>query len=141
MGFDALGDLNWLAVSVATLAYYVLGAVWFAEPTFGKAWRRSIGWEMAEGRHLGTAFYVGPLITCLVAAIAVAMFAGATGSDTFTEGIVLGLSAGVGIAGAVLFVVGVLDPVKPQPLTWFGITAGYHLLGLVISSVIVSVWT
>ena len=37
MSFDALGDLNWLAVIVAAIAYFALGAIWFAPPVFGKA--------------------------------------------------------------------------------------------------------
>jgi hypothetical protein len=69
------------------------------------------------------------------------MLAEASRTDTFGEGIVLGLVTGVGIAGAVLFVTGIFDPKKPEPMTWFGITAGYHLVGLLIASVIVSVWT
>jgi hypothetical protein len=140
MSFDVLGDLNWLAVIVAAIAYYVLGAAWFARATFGKAWMRSIGWEMASSERLGPGVYIGPLITCLIATIAVGMLAAATGTDTAGQGLVLGLVAGVGVAGTVLFVTGVFDPKKPRPMTWFGITTGYHLVGLVIASVILSVW-
>ena len=125
---------------VAGLAYFALGAAWFAPVTFGKAWQRSIGWQMPAGERPGPAFYIGPLITCLVATIAVAMLGQASGTDTFGEVIVLGLVAGIGIAGAILFVTGVFDPKKPDPMMWFGITAGYHLVGLLIASVIVSVW-
>jgi hypothetical protein len=141
MTFAVLGDLNWFAAIVAGIAYFMLGAVWFAQATFGKAWQRSSGFSMPEGQRPGPEFYIGPLVTCLVAAIAVAMLAEATGSNTFGEGIVLGLVVGVGIAGAVLFVTGVFDPKKPEPLAWFGITAGYHLVGLLIASTIVSLWT
>ena len=35
-------------------------------------------------------------------------------------------------------VAGVFEPTKPQPMTWFGITAGYHLVGVLIASVVVS---
>jgi hypothetical protein len=141
MGFDVLGDLNWLAVILGGVAYFALGAIWFTPVTFGKAWQRSMGWETSEDQPgPGPALYIGPLITCLLASIAVGMLARATGSDTFPEGIVLGLVVGVGISAAVLFVTGVFDPKKPQPMTWVAITAGYHLLGLVIASVIVSIW-
>jgi uncharacterized protein DUF1761 len=141
MSFKVLGDLNWLAAIVAGIAYFSLGAVWFMPATFGKAWQRSIGWEMPGDQRPGSAFYVGPLMTCLISAIAEGMLAQASGSDTFGEGVVLGLVTGVGIAGTVLFVTGVFDPKKPEPMTWFGITAGYHLVGLLIASIIVSVWT
>jgi hypothetical protein len=141
MKLDVLGDLNWFAVIVAGLAYYALGAVWFTPATFGRAWQRSMGWEMSAEQRPGAAFYIGPLITCLIGAIAVGMLAEATGSNTFGEGIVLGLVAGLGIAGTVLFVTGVFDPKKPEPMTWVAIAGGYHLVGLLIAPVIVSVWT
>lgn len=141
MSFDVLGELNWLAVIVATIAYFALGAVWFARAVFGKAWMRSMDWEMPEGEQPGPALYIGPLITCLLASIAVGMLAEATGSDTVTEGITLGLVVGVGVAGSVLFVTGVFDPKKPHPMTWFAVSAGYHLVGMLIASVIVSSWT
>lgn len=53
----------------------------------------------------------------------------------------LGLVIGIGIAGAVLFVTGYFDPKKPKPMTWVAITGGYHLAGLLIASVVVSIWT
>jgi hypothetical protein len=140
MSFDVLGDLNWLAVIVATLAYFALGALWFAPPTFGKLWMRSIGWEPPEGERPGAAMYIGPLAGALIAVIAVGMLAEAVGADGLGDGVVLGLVVGVGIAGAILFVTGLFEPTKPQPMTWFGVTAAYHLVGLLIASVIVSVW-
>lgn len=141
MSLDIVNDLNWLAVIVATIAYFALAGAWFADPLFGRAWRRSIGWEQEPGSRLGAIYYAGPLVTCLVAVIAVAMLAEATGSDTLGEGLVLGMVLVVGLAGTVLFVTGVLDPKKPHPVTWFGITAGYHALGLAMTSMITAVWT
>jgi hypothetical protein len=140
MSFRLLGDLNWLAVLVATLAYFGLGGVWFIPRVFGDVWTRSMGWEPAEDEQPGPAVYLGPLVTCLVATVTVAMLAQATGADSFGDGVVLGLAAGVGIAGAVLFVTGYFDPKKPRPMAWFGVTAGYHLVGLLLAAVIVSVW-
>lgn len=141
MSFDVLGDLNWLAVILGGVAYFGLGAIWFAQVTFGKAWQRSMGWETTEDQPgPGPALYIGPLITCLLSSLAVGMIAKSTGSDTFADGIVLGLVVGVGVSAAVLFVTGIFDPKKPQPMTWFAISAGYHLVGLLIASVIVSIW-
>lgn len=139
MSFGALGDLNWLAVIVAALAYFLIGGAWYAPPVFGKAWQRSLGME-GPPASAGAAIYVGPLVTCLIATIAVAIIAQSSGTDTFGEGIVLGLVTGVGIAGAVLAVTGLFDVKKPGPATWFAITAGYHLVGLLVASVIVALW-
>lgn len=124
MSFDALNELNWLAVLVSAIAYFVLGAAWYAQPVFGKAWQGSMGWEMPAGQRPNPAVFVAPLITCLVASIAIGALAESTGTDTLGEGIALGLFAGFGISAAVLFVTAVFEPTKPSRMTWFAVTAG-----------------
>jgi hypothetical protein len=141
MSLDVLGDVNWLAIIVATLAYFALGGIWFARKVFGDIWTRSIGWDASTEESPGSAVYVGPLITCFVATLAIAMIAQAAGSDGVGDGIVLGIVAGLGIAGSVLFVTGYFDMTKQNPKTWFGVIGGYHLLGITIAAVILSVWT
>jgi hypothetical protein len=139
MSFDVLGDLNWLAVLVATLAYFLLGAVWYAQAFLGKAWQRSSGITVPEGQRPGAAFYIIPLITCFLAVVATAMIAASTGSSTAGDAIVLGLVAGVGYAAS-LSLLGSAFGNYPEPGTYFAITAGYHLVGLVGASLIVTLW-
>jgi hypothetical protein len=140
MSLDILGELNWLAVIVAAIAFFALGAVWYAPPVFGRAWQQAAGAEVPEGTRPGIAYYVGPLATCLLSTVATAMLAVATGTDTVGEAVVLGLVVGVGVAAAVAFVGGVFDPHKPQPLRWFAIFGGYQVVGLLIVATIVALW-
>lgn len=141
MTFDVIGQLNWLAVVVAGIAYYALGAVWYVPATFGRAWQRSIGWDPNRPAPGMTPVSIAiPLLAYIVAAGATAMLAVATGSIDVSGGLVLGLVLGVGMAGAINAVNAAFDPQKPEPWTWFAITAGYHLIGLVITAVIVSAW-
>jgi hypothetical protein len=100
MSFDVVDDLNWLAVLLARAAYYLLAAPWFADPLFGPAWRQSIGWDKRAGERLGLGYYVGPLVTCLIAVIAVAMFVRGNGIALVRRGLVLGLVVAVGVACA-----------------------------------------
>jgi uncharacterized protein DUF1761 len=139
--FDVLGDLNWLAVAVAAIVYFALGAIWYAPPVFGKAWMRASNFQMPEGETPGAAFYIGPFITCLIGTIAVAMITAATGSETVGEGIAVGLVVGLGIAGSALFVTGYFDPQKPEPIVWVAVVTGYHLVGLTLAAVILAIWT
>ncbi len=142
MSFDVLGDLNWLAVVVAAIAYFVLGALWYMPKPMAAAWTRSMGWDpAAEEQQPSAAIYVAPLVTCLLSAVALAMLAEATGSTTVGEGLALGLVVAIGIAAAIVVVTGWFDPKKPQPMVFAAITAGYHVLGLLITAVIVSAWT
>ena len=141
MSLDTLGDLNWLAVVVAALAYFVLGAIWYAPPVFGKSWSSAGGFAPpAEGQGPGPAVFVGPLVGNLIASVATGMLTIATGSATVSDGIVLGLVIGIGYAFTLLGITAIFESNKPAPLTWFLITATYHLVGLVIVAVILSTW-
>jgi hypothetical protein len=140
MSFDLLGELNWLAVIVAAVVYFALGGLWYAPPLFGNVWMKAAGIVMPEGQRPGPAIYFTPLIAYFIAVIATAMLAAATGSDTVSEGIVLGLVVGGGYAVVGTAVEATFGN-RPQPAVWFLITASYNLIGLLISAVIVSVWT
>jgi hypothetical protein len=122
MSFD-LSAINWLPVIVA------------------RPWQRSIGWdpERTPPQQQVTTYLV-PFIGYLVMAIGTAMLAKATGTDTLSEGVVLGLVLGIGFAGAHTLVDANFDPNKPQPWTWFAITAVYNAIGLLIVAVLVAIW-
>ncbi|MEX2273948.1 MAG: DUF1761 domain-containing protein [Actinomycetota bacterium] len=141
MTFDVLSDLNWLAVVVAALAYFAVGALWYSPPLFGNVWMAAAGNSTPEdGSGPGPAVYVVPLIGSILAAIALGMIAQASGTDTVGEGIVLGLVAGVGFAVAIAAVTATFESSKPKPMTWGAINAGYHLVGIVVASIIIAIW-
>ena len=139
MSFENLGDPSWLGVIAGAIGYFVVGAVWYTPALFGKPWMRSIGWEPAPDYKPNPAIYAAPLVTSLVASVALATLAAATGSDTASEGVVLGVVTGGLIVGSVLLVTALFDPKKPQPWVWFAITAAYHLVGILVASIAVSV--
>ncbi len=140
MTFEVLGDLNWLAVIVATIVYFGIGGVWFANAVLGRAWQRAGGFEIPADQRPGPAYFIGPFITCLITTIALAMLAKASGTDAVGEGIVLGLVTSVGIAASVLAVTGLFDPQKANPRGWVAISAGYHVVGMVVAAVILALW-
>jgi len=138
MSFDTLGDVNYLAVLVATVAWAVLGAIWYAPPVLGRASFRASGWEMPE-RPPSAVYLVASLLLYFIAALATAWIARETGLESLTDGIVLGLAVGIGYM-TVLAAVTAMFERKPHPLGWFLINAPFSLLGLLIVGVIVSVW-
>lgn len=140
MSFSVLGDLNWFAVIVASIVYFGLGGLWYAEFAFGKAWQKAMGWDGASGGGTGPAVYAVPLATCFVATLASAMIAQATGTDTIGEGIVLAIVVGILLCGAVLAITGLFDTTKPSRTTFVAISAGYHFVGLLLACVILSLW-
>jgi hypothetical protein len=140
MSLDTLGQLNWLAIIVGALIYFALGAVWYLPAVFGRPWMRSIGWDESRQQQMNPVQYAAPAVAQLIAAVATGMLAAATGSDTLPEGVVLGLVVGVGYALTLTAVDAMFDPNKPLPWLWWAISGGYHLVGLVIVAVLVSVW-
>lgn len=140
MSFD-LSGINWLPVIVGTVIYFGLGAVWYSPMLFARPWQRAIGWDPeARPPEQRITTYITPFVAYLVMAVAVALLAKATGSDTFGEGLVLGLVVGIGLAAMHSVVDATFDPNRPQPWTWFAITASYNLIGLVVVAILVSIW-
>lgn len=141
MSFDPLGELNWLTVVVAALAYFAIGAVWYARPVFGKVWSDAGGFPLPErGEGPGPGIFVTPLVGSLVSAIALGAIAQATRTDTFAEGIALGLIVAVGFAIPVSLVTAQFETQKPKPMVWGAVNAGYHAVGNLVAAVIVASW-
>jgi hypothetical protein len=139
MSFEAFGDVNYLAVLVAALAYFVLGAIWYIPPVMGNAWQRAGGIEMPEGQGPNPILFVGTLVAYVVAGLATALLAVGTGTDTVAEGALLGLIVGVGYAFTAAAVTALYDR-KPQPMAWWLINGIFNVIGLVVVAIIISVW-
>ncbi|HEX7171653.1 MAG TPA: DUF1761 domain-containing protein [Candidatus Limnocylindria bacterium] len=141
MSFDALGELNWLAVIVGAVIYFALGALWYSPVLFGRQWQRSIGWDPERTPpEMKATTYVVPFLAYLVMAIAIGLLAAATGTDELSGGLVLGVVAGVGLLLMHTLVDATFDPNKPEPWTWFAINGSYHVIGVIVVAVIVAVW-
>jgi hypothetical protein len=140
VSFALLADVNWLAVVLAAVVYFVLGSVWFARRVFGTPWMRSIGWEPTGGEGPAAAALAGAFAASLVAAVAVALLVEAADVTGLGDGLVLGVVLAVGVVAATHLVTALFEPVRPQPMTWFAVMAGYHGAGLLLAAVILAVW-
>ena len=130
---DAFAHLSWLAVVLAALAYYVLGAAWFT-PLFGKAWDRSIGYDRSRAVTFGHAYYIVPLVSAVVVALALGLILTAL-APTFGEALIVGVVFGLGVAG--VSINNALTPHTPHPYAFGAVTGGYHVVGIVIVSAII----
>lgn len=135
-----LGQVSWLGVIVGAAIYFVLGALWYSPPLFAKPWQAAIGWDESRAQpQTNPMTYLVPALLYLIAAVAMAIFAAATETDSISEGLVLGLITGIGFALPMVGVEATFDPNKPKPLTWFLITVSYHLIGFAILGVTVAI--
>lgn len=133
---DALTSVNWLAVMLATLAYFVLGALWFT-PLFGRAWDRSLGIERKRGERYPAIYYVVPFVSGLLVSAATAVLVRAVGIEGWADAALLGLVVGIGFSAAVTFT-NAVTPTTRHPLAFAAITGSYHVVGAVIAAVIIA---
>ncbi len=119
--------MNWLAVVVATLAFFAVGAIWYTA-LFGRIWQREVGLseeQLAGGRNMmlvmGTCFVL-EFIVCLTVGH---MFDFLEPSDRAKMMITLGLALGV-MAPAV----GINYLYQRKSLTLFLVDAGHFLAGM-----------
>ena len=133
-----LSGVNFVAVIVATVVYFALGALWFAPASpIGRAWVAASAYESpTSGTSSTNAFYIVPALTTFVSVLATALLANATGTDTLTEGIVLGLVVGIGYAAVILLNTAAFEFAKPNRTVWGVIDASYHVIGLLLASII-----
>jgi hypothetical protein len=135
-----ISQVSWLGVIVGAAVYFFLGALWYSPPLFARQWQAAIGWDESRPQPQANPMtYVVPGLLYLVAGIAMAILAAATGTDTLTEGLLLGLITGLGFALPMVGVEATFDPNKPKPLAWFVITVAYHLIGFAILGVTVAI--
>jgi hypothetical protein len=133
-----LAGINWIAVIVATVVYFALGAVMFAPFTpIGRAWVAAGGYESpTSGMMASNVAYVIPAVTAFVSVLATALLVRATGTDTLGEGVTLGLVVGIGYAAVILLNTASFEFAKSNRSVWGAIDATYHAIGLLLAAVI-----
>jgi hypothetical protein len=94
--FDYFDDLNWLAVIVAALAFWVLGAIWYSDALFGRQWRAAAGVDEMKPTAQQI---VGNLVTWFISALVLGLIAKGIGAENVGDGLVLGLVVSFGFIG------------------------------------------
>lgn len=128
--FDVLQELNWLAIILAAVAYFMLGALWFT-PLFGKAYDTALGVKRGKDQKWPAIYYVGPFISALVSAAASAVLLHAMNIQNIADALWFGIIVGVGYALSIS-VNNAINPVTPRPILYGFVTGGYHIVGLTI---------
>ncbi|MBO9579163.1 MAG: DUF1761 domain-containing protein [Microbacteriaceae bacterium] len=99
-------DLDWLAVLIAFVAFFVVGAIWFLPKTFFGLWVKALGSNPGDAPNvhgLPLTFgltAVGAAVQVIALAVVLEFVAAATGPVGWLGGGLVGLLLGVGIAAA-----------------------------------------
>ncbi len=104
MIFDLFSDLNWLAVLVASVAWFAFSAVWYSVPPLSNAWQKAAKVDAADGGPPLAMIMITTLVGYFVTSIVIALLAQAVGTSDVIDGISLGvvLGVGFGVIGALV---------------------------------------
>jgi hypothetical protein len=97
MILDFFGELNWLAVVVATIAWFAFSAIWYSIPPLSQAWAAAAGVDpnAEDGPPLAVLF-IPTLIGYFVTTVVIGLLVAATGTDNVGDAIALGVVLGIG---------------------------------------------
>ena len=136
MVFDFFGDLNWLAIVVATVAWFAFSAIWYSVPPLSSAWMREAKVTPGEGPPLVT-LLIPTFIGYFVTTIVIALLARAIGATELMDGLKLGIVLGVGFGVISALVVQIYEQKGGSYWLINGINA---IIAYSIVAVIVTVW-
>ena len=131
-------SINWLAVLVATLTYFFLGAIWYSL-LFTKKWMelRDITEDDIKEDQPNPLLFLWTFLFQLIAIATLALFIEAIGISGLWAGMVAGLGIGVGIVFTLTATTGLFSGTK---LGLHFIDNGYHIIGLTIFGAIIGIW-
>jgi fluoride ion exporter CrcB/FEX len=129
---------NYVAVLVAAIAYWLLGAVWFAV-LFSKPWMalENITPEQASGMN-PIAPYIISFLLNLVIAFVLAQLCAWRNANTAARGAALGILIWIGFVGPITYSTYMYE-MRPKQL--FAINEFYPLVGLCLMGAILGAWT
>jgi hypothetical protein len=129
---------NYVAVFVAALVYWLLGAVWFGV-VFGKPWMalEHVTPEQASAMN-PIAPYIISFILNLVIAFVLAQLCAWRNANTAARGAALGILIWIGFLGPVTYTTYMYE-MRPKQL--FAINEFYSLVGLCLMGAILGAWT
>lgn len=126
--------INWLSVLLAFMAYFFLGALWFTL-LFKKPYAQSLGRTADTLQNSAPIFFIGPAICSLVITITSAILISALGINSYGQALKFALIVGLGYLFANTVNIAI-NPNLPQPMQYGIISGSFHLVGILIASMV-----
>jgi hypothetical protein len=139
MNTAIFSNLNWLAVAVAAVAYFMLGAVWYSKALFGSKWAALVGMNMNDpdkSKGMGK-MMAGTFVLIIITCVGLAMLVNRMDLFVVASAFKLGLITGFCFATTAVSISFIYES---RPTTLYFIDCGYHLAGHLIASVILVLW-
>ena len=138
MNTEILQHVNWLAVLVAGLAYFILGALWYTA-LFGKKWQSYNSALIADPnakKGAGGIMFLS-LILMLICAFGLALIVTRLNVSGWMPGLKLGIITGVCFAATAVHISYLYEK---RPLGLHLINGLYNVGGNIIVAIIITCW-
>jgi hypothetical protein len=135
-----LSNINFLAVLVAALASFALGAAWYSPVLFSKAWQKGVGLsdETLMSKNIALIFGSSFLLILVMDFGLAVILQGHAGRDvSATSGALYGFLIGMFFIATSI---GINMLYQRKSFTLWAIDAGYQVLYLALSGAILGAW-
>jgi len=134
-----IAHLQWLHVLVATIAYFLIGAVWYSPVLFSKAWIKATGLNPnnPEGKKGLGALMAGSFVLMLVTVFGLAVLLQILPAINALGGIKLALLIGVCFSFTSMAISFIYEK---RPWQLYAINGGYHIVGIAVAGAILAGW-
>ncbi len=129
---------NYIAVVVAAVVYWLLGAVWYGS-LFNKAWMALEHMSPEQAASMNPVLpYVITFVLNLVVAFVLAQICAWRNANTAARGAALGILIWIGFIGPITYTTHMYEM---RPVQLFAINQFYSLVGLALMGAILGAWT
>jgi hypothetical protein len=135
-----LSNINFLALAVAAIASFALGALWYSPVLFGKMWQKALGYtdEYLNQGNMALIFGSSFVLIFLMDFGLAVILQGHAGRDvSMTSGLLYGFLLGVFFVAAST---GINYLYQRKSILLWAIDAGYQVLYLTMTGAILGAW-
>ncbi|HEY0751220.1 MAG TPA: DUF1761 domain-containing protein [Chitinophagaceae bacterium] len=138
MSLSLFTEINWLAVLVAAIAYFAIGAIWYA-PLFGKKWVKyhRIDMNDPDAKKGVAGIMLTSFLIMFIVCIGLSILVVKMDLHLFLSGVKLGLLTGICFSAAAISITYVY---LKKPVGLHMIDGLYHVVGHVAAALILCAW-
>lgn len=133
---ELLSSVSWWPVGIATVIYFVLGALWYSPLLFAKPWMNAMGMT-DEPEGAGPLLFFFSFVLQFVGVLSLALFMEALDITSAATGALIGFYTA---AGFLFSLAGATGLFSETPLKLHVINYGYHVAGLTLAGLILGAW-
>jgi hypothetical protein len=127
---------NWIAIVLAGLSAWIIGAIWFSPPVFGRRWMAALGLKQEQMGSPAPGF-VAALVISIIGATFLRWVIGVAGATSIADGIEVAL---------IIWFAFILLPSAPGLLftkssrAAFGITQAQHAIAMIAMGIVLTAY-